>query len=645
MRKTTRWMAGLLSAAMVVGTVVGAPASTAKAANGMPDELLLASFFVSEENVTDVLYWSLDGENFYELSHGLEDSTPNDASKMLVDTSKDDGSSLASIGGRPIDWDVATLRDPSIGYYDGMFWMLSGFADDAAGRFVPMFSYSKDLKKWSFPSSGSGINSVFFKPLEAENGKDYINAPLTEIPEGAQKIGRWTVAGPELFVDTDGTFWVIFTAGYFAAHFGDSNPLNDVMTPYICKVDSTLQFPKGTDLSVSRAFHEQYMDYSKAVPIKLPSNGLTGENNRIDPYLYVENGTYYMVIKRNGVSNEIWKLKTGLSLDAVQNAANWELIDAEAARGTEGPSLVKFNGKYMLFTDKLASYQSNYDGKTGIKVSTANSLSSFGATYGTIPGNMGANPSDPVKNFTNVKFHDKDGNTYEGNRHGTVIKLADKKAIEMVWKVAMETRYKNVYPDYANPTFSEEEINPEEAVYPEPDKTRFERGADGKFYWYENNVKQGTMSDPKNVIGDGTPRGREICDLVTEGWYWLDSKYDGAKACNKEVWMPYIYQQEKSWTAEQIHNESLASGIMAPQVERDIKAGTGKWVRYDKYGRMFKGWYTVEGDQAKIYPNQKGNTYYYDPKTGLMAKGTVEIDGYTCVFDETTGVLQSKTKL
>ena len=48
----------------------------------------------------------------------------------------------------------------------------------------------------------------------------------------------------------------------------------------------------------------------------------------------------------------------------------------------------------------------------------------------------------------------------------------------------------------------------------------------------------------------------------------------------------------------------------------------------------------VEGDDIELYPEQAGNTYYYDPKTGLMAKGYVQIGGQYYYFDETTGVLQ-----
>ena len=57
----------------------------------------------------------------------------------------------------------------------------------------------------------------------------------------------------------------------------------------------------------------------------------------------------------------------------------------------------------------------------------------------------------------------------------------------------------------------------------------------GKQYWYENGVKQGTVSDPKGVWYDGTNRGREIYDPASKAWYWLDAAFGGAKAVSKEV--------------------------------------------------------------------------------------------------------------
>ena len=163
---------------------------------------------------------------------------------------------------------------------------------------------------------------------------------------------------------------------------------------------------------------------------------------------------------------------------------------------------------------------------------------------------------------------------------------------------------------------------------------------DGSSYWYEGGVRQGTYDDPKGVLGDGTVRGREIYDPVSNGWYWLDACYDGAKACNKEVWMPYIYQNEASWDDAEIEMNANNSGSMKQQVINFIKNREGKWVRYDANGKMVKGWYTVEGADAELYPEQIGNTYYYDYQTGLMAKGKQVIDGEEYFFDEVTGALQ-----
>lgn len=111
------------------------------------------------------------------------------------------------------------------------------------------------------------------------------------------------------------------------------------------------------------------------------------------------------------------------------------------------------------------------------------------------------------------------------------------------------------------------------------------REQDGKRYWYENGVKQGTKG-----------RGKEIYDHASDAWYWLDAVQGGAVATSKDV-----YQE--------------SSG--------------GKWVRYDAEGHMIKGWsYTEWG------------TYYFDWITGAMQKGWVEIDGSGYYFDENTGILQ-----
>ncbi len=167
---------------------------------------------------------------------------------------------------------------------------------------------------------------------------------------------------------------------------------------------------------------------------------------------------------------------------------------------------------------------------------------------------------------------------------------------------------------------------------------------EGKKYWYEDSKRQGVYGDPKNIWDttyDKIERGREIYDPESDGWYWLDAVNDGAAAYGKEVWMPYIYQREDEcsnevkWAAAQASDEGMAQFAYDAMINK-----TGKWVRYDEKGRMLKGWVTIEGTLAEFYPEQAGNTYYYDHMTGLMAKGTISINGQEYRFDETTGVLQ-----
>jgi hypothetical protein len=169
------------------------------------------------------------------------------------------------------------------------------------------------------------------------------------------------------------------------------------------------------------------------------------------------------------------------------------------------------------------------------------------------------------------------------------------------------------------------------------------KSENGFSYWYENDVRQGTLTDARGVMGDNTIRGREIYDPLTNGWYWLDAVYEGAKAVNKEVWMPYIYSNETDFDEAAILENAARSPGMEEQVIAAIHAhggiGGGKWVRYNSEGRMILGWYTVGEADAEYYPDQVGNTYYYDPVTGLMAKGTVTIDGKEYTFDEVSGAL------
>ena len=119
------------------------------------------------------------------------------------------------------------------------------------------------------------------------------------------------------------------------------------------------------------------------------------------------------------------------------------------------------------------------------------------------------------------------------------------------------------------------EPEPDTPVTPDDTYTGW-RTEDGKDYWYENGVKQGTEG-----------RGKEIYDPESDAWYWLDAVQGGAKAVSKDV---YQESDAGQWA--------------------DNPDGTGKWVRYDAEGHMVKGWQVTST-----------GTYYFDEVTGAMAKG------------------------
>ncbi len=148
---------------------------------------------------------------------------------------------------------------------------------------------------------------------------------------------------------------------------------------------------------------------------------------------------------------------------------------------------------------------------------------------------------------------------------------------------------------------------------------------DGKEYWYENGVRQGY--DPSNP----SYRGKEIYDPETGAWYWLDNVQQGAKAVNKDV-----------------YQESYAGAFA------DREDGTGKWVRYDENGQMVKGYVSVyictdadgtehlftsqEAYRNEGYLQSHLRMQYFDPETGAMAKGEVELNGKLYYFNEITGI-------
>ena len=544
-----------------------------------PSSLMLGVFFSSENDQSDTLFVSFNGIDFYKLGYAYEDSNKNNSSKN-------------SVVGAPSF--VNCLHDPALQFAKGGYWSMSGFTTiiDGNRRFVPMISYSPDLVNWSYPNSGSATNvKPTVLPFDKNGNRNNID---------------FDCVAPELFFDDNGDAYIVVSMGYYATWHKDWNPQNDRMSSYLIKANG-LTPGSYSPTDHSEKGKQPIVTYGDAIPINLPDSC----NDRIDGHIYKEGGKYYLSIKRNGIINEIWSID---SLSNVSNKNAWTKVREIVTKGYEGPCLTKYSGQYYMYSDGLESFKPT-PGRSGIYVSTSKTLS-----------------GDWSQNTPVVFYKNNKGEKIE-QRHGSVITITDSTQISKIMALYYKQGY-SAYNSSMSKAFTGSNPQSYHLVW---------SNEKGKSYWMENNKRQALPRDPKNIIDEKykTERGREIYDPSSKAWYWLDSIYDGAKAVGKEVWMPYIYQDEKNWDdafIRKVANESDPG--MAGCVYDAMKNKLGKWVRYDENGAMLKGWVTIEGELANLYPSQKGNTYYYDHRTGLMAKGEVTIDRKKHFFDKNTGVMQ-----
>lgn len=537
-----KMLLGSALAAILSMSAVTAPLS-AKAADAPPKEILLGAFWESDENNTDTLYWSLDGVNFYELSEAYTDATPDSAeSGLIADT----------------PYPVSTLHDPGLIYKDGYFWMLSGFCtgEGEAERYVPMIGYSEDLVNWSYPNSGSKTN-----------------VPVTALPIGKEKYqNKWDGVAPDFMVEEDGTVWITVCLGYYAQFHGDVSA-NDTMQPYLIKATG-LSVPADADTKENKGA-PPVITYSDAVPINLPVYGGVEVDNRIDSSLYKEGDYYYLCVKKDGVTNEIWRTRN-MTLDSVQKPENWELVCDDAVTGFEGPCLTKYQGQYYLYTDKLADYPPREnDGKRGVHVSVASV-----ETTGQLDKNVGFLEKSQQK----IVGHAADGSIKE-TRHGSVMTVTDPEAIKVIWDLKNTTRYADVTG------------TPIKAAsmgwYQKESFLGNKYGNKYMMYWYENGVRQGLEN-----------RGKEIYDPESNAWFWLDSINDGAMAVSKDVYLPID---------KDAYNKDAEEYGMDPS--------KWKWVRYDSLGRMYKGQVHAPISEG----SEEWGYWWFDEITGAMQFGLTQI--------------------
>ncbi|WP_146194711.1 S-layer homology domain-containing protein [Bifidobacterium callitrichidarum] len=362
--------------AMMGTAALAAPAANAADENANPD-VELAAFWSSDDDLSDTVYMSTNGSDFKRLSTAYQA----------------DGNKSQHVSGAPSY--VNALHDPGLFYTNGNFWMISGYVQNQPGlgnRFTPMLGSSKDLIHWSYPNSGSPTNIA--------------------IPAGTPR-NSFNTAGTDAMADGDGTAWIVTTIGYYGTKNHDSAQ-NDEMKPYIVKATG---LQPGADQQ-SDPGAQPKVSYGELVPINLPDSS----TNWLDPSLYKEDGTYYLSIKRNGITNQIYSIN---DLNRASDASAWTPVNSDVITGYEGPSLTKFKGKYFMYADKLKDYPpQNADGKAGVHVIESTSLTS------------GWN------NTHAITTTDENGNAIP-NRHGSVITVTDEAAKSVIWNLAKKYGYKD----------------------------------------------------------------------------------------------------------------------------------------------------------------------------------------------------------
>lgn len=315
-----------LVAAVVLS--LGLVPTSAFAANEDKD-ILLGAFFTSEEDVTDTIYASYGGSTFYAIDTPYRDATPTDASSLIYNGNH------------------STHKCPGICYYNGYFWMISNWNRND-GRFHPMLSYSKDLVHWTNPEG------VFFNDASTNNG---IAVDVAPSHDGA----NFDVVAPKMHVTNDGLY-ITFCAGHFSGFRGEALGQADRMQVYTCKV-TELSATDGTDAGNGYLTPHITFRAETAKKVTAPDVENTDDAEIIDSNFYTEGDTTYLLLKRNGNNEEIYKSSTP------NDPGSWVAVNKSASVGYEGMCIAKANGIYYLFGDGVINQRS-----LGIRCVTSSSI-------------------------------------------------------------------------------------------------------------------------------------------------------------------------------------------------------------------------------------------------------------------------------
>lgn len=335
------------------------------------EEILVSSFFANEGDTNGYIYTSVDGKSFQDTAGTYK------GIRVANHACPQNQVCMGSIH--------TNHRDPSIMFYQGYFWMISGFGIN--GRTNTAFfnvNYSKDLVHWS-DDTGIGIK-------------------VNYIP---YSIKTWFHDGcaPEWFLDKDGKVYILLTAGDMFSDTEINLGPDGKLYPYIAQVTQLTPVP---DANNPVYLNPPIVRTSTAKRMPFAT---TPKYSQRDSFIYQENGNYYFYTRLyEPYTVQVWTAKSIYG--------PWSLLDSNAFsrnessdktyRQIEAQGFVKFRGKSILYTDKYDDRDHDLGSNGGImQYSESNGFTNF-----TLPTNVYGT---------------------RGLRHGTVINPSDAYAKKIAW--------------------------------------------------------------------------------------------------------------------------------------------------------------------------------------------------------------------
>lgn len=292
--------------------------AAASPAQALAKDVVLGVHYTSEEDMTDTIYASEDGETFRAIARPYVDRTPDSAATMAYDTT----------------CGVHNCHmDPSITYWGGRFWMMSAMQRND-GRFWPVVSYSDDLVHWTHPEGDALLTADSTRGVR-----------LDELPTvDGRPCSDFDVVTPK-FAVIDDQLYITFCAGRFGLFHG--NPGDDQMTAYVMRVDD-LSAKEATERSGSHLWpRDQRFVGETAHKVTATEEGDFIDSNLVES----EDGSVWLAAKRGGLTEQLF-----LSSDPADptHGDSYGLYDPEVSWGYEGVSINRVNGTWHLFGDGVS---------------------------------------------------------------------------------------------------------------------------------------------------------------------------------------------------------------------------------------------------------------------------------------------------